>query len=152
MRVVAREAELGDLARDAGRAERLAVDLEASGMFAYRAAICTVQLAWQSAQRLAVVDGLCVPLAGLRALLGAGGPTKLILEPGPDLTALLASRGAAAANGASPRAKSANRAPKPPRKDSSPGAQTKASSSLALAYKLGLKATIEAVDDYESYC
>lgn len=46
------------------------------------------------------------------AFAGAGGPANVILEPGPDLTALLASRGAAAANGASPRAKSANRASK----------------------------------------
>jgi ribonuclease D len=77
-RVVAHEEELGDLTRDAGCAERLAVDLEASGMFAYRAAICTVQLAWQSAERIAVIDVLTVPLTGLRGLLGAEGPIKIV--------------------------------------------------------------------------
>jgi ribonuclease D len=66
------------LARDARSTERLAVDLEASGMFAYRASICTVQLAWQSAEHVAVVDTLSAPLAGLAELLGADGPTKIV--------------------------------------------------------------------------
>jgi len=78
MPVVAHEEKLEELTREAGRAERLAVDLEASGMFAYRAAICTVQLAWQSSQRLAVVDALAVPIIGLGDLLGSGGPTKIV--------------------------------------------------------------------------
>ena len=78
MRVVAYEEELEDLVREAGSAQRLAVDLEASGMFAYRAAICTVQLGWQSAQHLAVVDTLAVPVTGLRHLLGTGGPVKIV--------------------------------------------------------------------------
>ena len=78
MRVVTEEGELGDLARDAENAERLAVDLEASGMFAYRAAICTVQLAWQSAEHVAVVDTLTAPVAGLGHLLGVEGPTKIV--------------------------------------------------------------------------
>jgi ribonuclease D len=78
MRVVTESGELGDLARDAGHAERLAVDLEASGMFAYRASICTVQLAWQSAEHLAVVDTLTAPVVGLARLLGIDGPTKIV--------------------------------------------------------------------------
>jgi len=96
-RVVADPAELGELVREAGRAERLAVDLEASGMFAYRAAICTVQLAWQSAQSLAVVDVLTVPMAGLRELLGAGGPTKIVHDVAFDAR-LLAEAGIALEN------------------------------------------------------
>jgi len=78
MRVVTETSELSDLARDAGHAERLAVDLEASGMFAYRASICTVQLAWHSAEHLAVVDTLTAPVAGLARLLGVDGPTKIV--------------------------------------------------------------------------
>jgi ribonuclease D len=78
MRVVTEDRELGDLARDAGQAERLAVDLEASGMFAYRASICTVQLAWQSAEHIAVVDTLTAQVAGLGRLLGVDGPTKIV--------------------------------------------------------------------------
>ena len=41
MRVVATDPDLRALAREAAGALRLAVDLEASGMFAYRAAVCT---------------------------------------------------------------------------------------------------------------
>jgi ribonuclease D len=78
MRVVREEGELADLAREAGHAERLAVDLEASGMFAYHARICTVQLAWQSAGHMAVVDALTAPVAALANLLGAEGPTKIV--------------------------------------------------------------------------
>jgi len=78
MRLVTEEGELADLARDAGRAERLAVDLEASGMFTYRARICTVQLAWEGAEHLAVVDALTAPVAGLRHLLGVDGPMKIV--------------------------------------------------------------------------
>jgi ribonuclease D len=47
-------------------------------MFAYRASICTVQLAWQSAEHLAVVDSLTAPVAGLAQLLGIDGPTKIV--------------------------------------------------------------------------
>src|ERR1019366_9911036 len=57
---------------------RLAIDLEASGMFTYRARICTVQLAWQSAAHLAVVDALAVSVAGLREVLSVDGPTKIV--------------------------------------------------------------------------
>jgi ribonuclease D len=92
MRVVAHEGEVAELARDAGRAERLAFDLEASGMFAYRAAICTVQLAWQSAGEVAVVDTLAVPVEGLGALLGVDGPTKIVHDVAFDAR-LLAERG-----------------------------------------------------------
>jgi ribonuclease D len=97
MRVVAHEGEVAVLTRDAGRAGRLAVDLEASGMFAYRAAICTVQLAWQSGQSLAVVDVLTAPLDGLRDLLGTGGPTKIVHDVAFDAR-LLAESGIALGN------------------------------------------------------
>ncbi len=78
MRVVTNGGELETLARDAADAERLAVDLEASGMFAYRAGICTVQLAWRSAEDVAVVDTLATPVVGLAHLLGVDGPTKIV--------------------------------------------------------------------------
>ncbi|HEY3821593.1 MAG TPA: HRDC domain-containing protein [Polyangiaceae bacterium] len=78
MRLVTEEGELRDLARDAGDAGRLAVDLEASGMFAYRASICTVQLAWRSAEQVAVVDTLTAPVSGLGRLLGVDGPIKIV--------------------------------------------------------------------------
>ena len=66
-------------------------------MFAYRAAICTVQLGWQSAQRLAVADALGVPVTGLRQLLGTGGPTKIVHDVAFDAR-LLAEAGIALGN------------------------------------------------------
>jgi ribonuclease D len=78
MRVVTNGGELENLARGAADAERLAVDLEASGMFAYRASICAVQLAWRSAEHVAVVDTLATPVVGLAQLLGVDGPTKIV--------------------------------------------------------------------------
>ncbi|HEY6461110.1 MAG TPA: ribonuclease D, partial [Polyangiaceae bacterium] len=79
MRVVERHVDLPALVDEACHAERLAVDLEASGMFTYRANICTVQLAWgASEQQIAVVDALAVPVEGLAPLLGGDGPVKIV--------------------------------------------------------------------------
>jgi ribonuclease D len=97
MRVVTEEGELAALVRDAEHTERLAVDLEASGMFAYRASICTVQLAWQSAVEIAVVDTLTAPVAGLAPLLGVDGPTKIVHDVAFDAR-LLAESGVALGN------------------------------------------------------
>jgi ribonuclease D len=74
--IVARDDELLTLAREAAEATRLAVDLEASGMFAYRARICTVQLAWED--RIVVVDALSARVAALSTVLGVGGPVKIV--------------------------------------------------------------------------
>ena len=54
----------------AGAPARLAVDVEASGMFAYRARTCTVQLAWDDGEQVAVVDTLATSIAPLGELLG----------------------------------------------------------------------------------
>jgi ribonuclease D len=97
MRLVTGEAEVHALVRDARSAERLAVDLEASGMFAYRASICTAQLAWQSAEHVAVVDTLSAPVAGLAELLGVGGPTKIVHDVAFDAR-LLAEAGVVLGN------------------------------------------------------
>jgi len=77
VQVVARDDELHEVVAAASAASRVAVDLEASGMFTYRAHICAVQLAWD-AGRVAVVDTLAVSLRGLAGLLGAGGPVKIV--------------------------------------------------------------------------
>lgn len=77
MHVVATAADLREVLRMAGSASRVAVDLEASGMFAYRAGICTLQLAWDGGH-LAVVDTLAVPARELSALLSATGPLKIV--------------------------------------------------------------------------
>jgi ribonuclease D len=78
MRVVANEGEMRAMAGEATRAERLATDLEASGMFAYRAGVCTLQLAWDGGASAAVVDALEVPIGGLADLLGPSGPVKIV--------------------------------------------------------------------------
>lgn len=78
MRVVADAREMARVAGEVARAERLAVDLEASGMFAYRARVCTLQLAWGGGAGAAVVDALAVPIDGLRDVLGPAGPVKIV--------------------------------------------------------------------------
>ena len=76
-RVVARQDELRELAHQAASAARVAVDLEASGVFTYRARICTVQLAWGDDQ-VVVVDAQQAPVSALGALLGVSGPVKIV--------------------------------------------------------------------------
>src|SRR5579862_9482477 len=77
-RVVSTESDVRAVAAAAARAERIAFDVEASGMFAYRARPCTVQLAWDGGERIAVVDVLAAPLAPLARLLGPDGPVKIV--------------------------------------------------------------------------
>jgi ribonuclease D len=90
--VVGTESALVAMEGDAAKATRLAVDVEASGMFAYRARACTVQLAWNDAERIVVVDALAVPLSSLGGLLGGDGPVKVIHDVAFDAR-LLAEQG-----------------------------------------------------------
>jgi ribonuclease D len=76
--IVAGEPELEALARDVATASRLAVDVEASGMFAYRARPCTLQFAWNGGKRIAIVDALAVAPSALSEVLGDRGPVKII--------------------------------------------------------------------------
>jgi len=93
--VIAREEDAVALAARAGRAEALAVDVEANGLFAYRARLCTVQLAFAEQGRMviAVVDTLAVPVAPLAGLLGPEGPPKILHDLSFDAR-LLAETGA----------------------------------------------------------
>jgi ribonuclease D len=77
-RIVAALDEIPAFLREVSRASRLGVDLEASGMFTYRARPCTLQLAWDAGARIAVVDTLAVPLGAVGGLLGKGGPLKIV--------------------------------------------------------------------------
>jgi ribonuclease D len=91
--VVADEEGLRAALREAAQATRLAVDVEASGMFTYRARPCTVQLAWDAGLRVVVVDALAVPLAPLRELLGgAGGPVRILHDLAFDARLLAESK------------------------------------------------------------
>jgi ribonuclease D len=96
-RVVARDDELRDVVTAAARASRVAVDVEASGMFAYRARPCTVQLAWDEGGQVAVVDTLATSIAPLGELLGPRGPVKIVHDVAFDAR-LLAESGIALAN------------------------------------------------------
>jgi ribonuclease D len=82
--VVSDERALSSVIEDAAGASRLAVDVEASGMFAYRAQACTVQLAWGHPVRVAVVDALATSIAPLAPLLGPKGPVKIVHDVGFD--------------------------------------------------------------------
>jgi ribonuclease D len=109
IRVVAEALSLGELARDLAREARVALDLEYNGMHAYRARVCTVQLATTSgassfggnatgeSDRAAVVDALAVDIAPLSLLLGDGGPIKIVHDVGFDAR-MLAEAGIAIGN------------------------------------------------------
>lgn len=76
--LVASEPELRETADAAVHAQRLALDIEASGMHSYRARICTIQLAWAAGTQVRVVDALATPLSSLGPLLGPSGPIKIV--------------------------------------------------------------------------
>lgn len=76
-------------------APRLAVDLEASGMHAYRANVCTIQIA--TAEETTIVDALAVPITSLAPVLGVKGPLKIIHDVGFDAR-LLAEAGVVLGN------------------------------------------------------
>lgn len=73
----------------------IALDTEGDGMFRYRARLCTMQLA--SAHELAVVDTLQVDPTLFAALLGDGGPEKIVHDAAFDAR-LLAAAGAPLGN------------------------------------------------------
>jgi ribonuclease D len=92
--LVSRPADLARVLEAAARAPRIALDVEASGMHAYRARPCTVQIAWDGGRAVAVVDLLALPMAALSPLLGPGGPCKIIHDVAFDAR-LLAEAGVA---------------------------------------------------------
>ncbi len=60
---------------------RLALDVEADGLHAFRPKLCTLQLGFEGdggARHVAVIDTLAVPVAPLAAILGQGGPVKVL--------------------------------------------------------------------------
>ncbi len=96
-RVVACDEDLREVVAMARQADRVALDVEASGMFAYRARPCTVQLAWDGGASVAVVDTLATTIALLGELLGAEGPIKIVHDLAFDAR-LLAESGIDLAN------------------------------------------------------
>jgi ribonuclease D len=94
---VASDDDLRNMVAIARRADRVAVDVEASGMFAYQARPCTVQLAWDGGTNVAVVDTLAAPIGLLGELLGPAGPVKIVHDLAFDAR-LLAECGVELAN------------------------------------------------------
>lgn len=89
--LVERVEQLPPVLERAARADVVAVDVEGNGLFAYRARLCTVQLAWRErdADVVAVIDTLAVSAAPLGRLLGDAGPTKLLHDLTFDARLLL---------------------------------------------------------------
>jgi ribonuclease D len=97
--VITARAELERVVKAARAAPLVAVDAEGNGLFAYRARLCTVQLAWQEgdATEIAVVDTLAVDPAPLGPLLDGSGPIKVLHDFTFDVK-LLAEAGVELAN------------------------------------------------------
>ncbi len=75
------EDQIDRTVRKAMGADRVAMDIESNGMFAYRARVCTLQLAWRDAAgrtELALIDTLAVDSRRLAPLLEATSPTKVV--------------------------------------------------------------------------
>lgn len=89
--LVDRAQALSSVVERAAEAPVIAVDVEGNGLFAYRARLCTVQLAWREKDRVvvAVIDTLQVPPGPLESLLGDEGPPKLLHDLTFDARMLL---------------------------------------------------------------
>ncbi|MEM1031934.1 MAG: HRDC domain-containing protein [Myxococcota bacterium] len=92
--VVTRPRTLQAVARRVRDVDRLAIDVEANGMHAFRPRLCVVQLAWREGADIvaAIVDALSLDLEPLAPALGAGGPLKLLHDLTFDVR-MLAERG-----------------------------------------------------------
>lgn len=94
------EAGLAAVAARFGRAARVALDIESNGLFAYRAKLCTVQLAIappDGPPEVAIVDPLTTPLAALGPLLASASVPKIVHDVSFDAR-ILAEAGLTLAN------------------------------------------------------
>jgi ribonuclease D len=73
-------AEVEQIVERCRRAPRLAVDVEANGLFVYRARLCTVQLAWEEGGGIAVavIDTIATSVRPLAPIFGPDGPVKVL--------------------------------------------------------------------------
>ena len=74
------EADVERIVERCHRAPRLAVDVEANGLFVYRARLCTVQLAWEEGDGIAVavIDTIATSVRPLAPIFGPEGPVKVL--------------------------------------------------------------------------
>src|SRR5688572_12909523 len=75
-RLITQANELREVASRLEREERVALDIESNGLFAYRARLCILQLATRT--EVFVVDALATPLDTLRPLLASSSTAKLV--------------------------------------------------------------------------
>lgn len=78
--LVTDDASLAALAVAVASSPRVAVDVEADGLHAFRPKLCVMQLAFvdaEGASRVALIDTLAVNLAPLAPMLAEGGPIKI---------------------------------------------------------------------------
>ena len=89
--LIDRPQDLASVIDRAARASVVALDVEGNGLFAYRARLCTVQLAWREREhvQVAVIDTLSVAPTPLAHLLGEEGPPKLLHDLTFDARMLL---------------------------------------------------------------
>jgi ribonuclease D len=83
LRILTTDREVEALATELAALPEFGLDLESDGLFAYRAKVCTVQVAL-SRERVAVVDARAVSIAPLAGVLGKGGPVKIVHDVGFD--------------------------------------------------------------------
>jgi ribonuclease D len=97
--VITTSADLTGLVDAARRAPLVAIDVEGNGLFAYRARLCTVQIAWDNdgETHIAIVDTLALDPRPLEQLLGERGPVKVLHDFTFDVK-LLAEAGIRLAN------------------------------------------------------
>lgn len=80
VRLVTTQARLDELARELSDTEAIAVDVEADGLFVYRAKLCMLQFAWKNGDsaEIAIVDPFTVDLTVLGPVLSGSGPLKVL--------------------------------------------------------------------------
>jgi ribonuclease D len=91
LRLTTTASDLERVRAAASAAPVLALDVEGNGLFAYRARLCTVQLAWTTAAatEVAIIDTLALDLSPLADLLGEAGPPKILHDLSFDARLLL---------------------------------------------------------------
>jgi ribonuclease D len=96
VRVVTSVAEIVHAAAALASSSRVAFDLESNGLFAFRPAICMIQLAGDDGA-IVIVDPLAAPVSPLEDLLGPAGPIKIVHDVSFDAR-MLAEIGVALGN------------------------------------------------------
>ncbi len=92
--IAADAAVLAEVCARAAAAPAIALDVEANGLFAYRARLCLVEMAFFEGDKLvvAVLDALATSVAPLASLLSSQGPPKVLHDLAFDAR-LLAQQG-----------------------------------------------------------